>query len=142
MKCDIYIKTNGNPAVQKNAKAKWLICAYDPRGQIMSSRDGVVVAPRSTVKRAALVALRDALKRFGKAAVIRIYITDPFVRNMLTTNMPYRWSRHDWRLFRYDRDIRYVELWQEISELLKNHAVNYAGPEELAANNILSKMEV
>lgn len=108
----------------------------------MSSRDGVVVAPRSTVKRAALVALRDALKRFGKAAVIRIYITDPFVRNMLTTNMPYRWSRHDWRLFRYDRDIRYVELWQEIAELLKNHAVNYAGPEELAENNILSKMEV
>lgn len=109
MNIEIFVKTPGNPAVLRTAKAKWMICAYNPRGQIYDSRQGVVIIPKATVKKASLIALRDALKRFDKAAVIKIYVTDPFVRNMLQTNMPYRWSQHDWRLFRYGRDIRYVD---------------------------------
>ncbi len=142
MTIEIYVKTIGNPAVLRTAKAKWMICAYNPRGKIFDSRQGVVIIPKATVKRASLIALRDALKRFDKAAVIKIYVSDPFVRNMLQTNMPHRWSEHDWRLFRYNRDIKHLELWQEINELLKKHAVKYATPMEMAESEILNQMEV
>lgn len=142
MRLAIYVNSQKNPAILRTAKAKWAICAFEEDGALIYKKDGVVILPKSTVKRATLIALRDALKRFTKAAVIKIYVSDPFVRNMLQTNMPYRWSQHDWRLFRYSRDIRYVEIWQEIHTLLKNHAVSYAGTEELAENKYLKELEV
>lgn len=138
----IYVKSTGNPAILRTAKAKWAICATDETGAVISKRGGAVIAPNSTVKKASLIALRDALKRFTKAAVIVIYISDPFVRNMLQSNMPQRWSGHDWRLFRYNRDIKYCEIWQEINELLKAHAVKYATAADVAQNKILKDMEV
>lgn len=142
MRLAIFVNSKSNPAVMRTAMAKWSICAFEDDGTLISKRDGVVIIPKATCKRASLVALRDALKRFNKAAVIKIYVSDPFVRNMLQTNMPHRWSQHDWRLFRYGRDIKYVELWQEINTLLSSHAVNYAGPAELAENKIIKQMEV
>lgn len=142
MRLAIFVNSMSNPAVMRTAKARWAICAFEEDGSLISKKDGVVILPKATCKRASLVALRDALKRFNKAAVIKIYVSDPFVRNMLQSNMPYRWSQHDWRLFRYGRDIRYCELWQEINTLLKSHAVSYAGPSELAENTIIKQMEV
>lgn len=142
MRLAIFVNSMSNPAVMRTAKARWAICAFEEDGSLISKKDGVVILPKATCKRASLVGLRDALKRFNKAAVIKIYVSDPFVRNMLQTNMPYRWSQHDWRLFRYGRDIRYCELWQEINTLLKSHAVSYAGPSELAENTIIKQMEV
>lgn len=142
MRLAIFVNSKSNPAVMRTAKARWAVCAFEEDGTLISKKDGVVILPKATCKRASLCALRDALKRFNKAAVIKIYVSDPFVRNMLQSNMPYRWCQHDWRLFRYGRDIRYCELWQEINTLLKSHAVSYAGPSELAENTIIKQMEV
>jgi len=138
----IYVNSQKNPAVQRTAKAKWAIIATGTDGKLINKRDGVVIAPNSTCKKVSMIALRDALKRFNKAAVIEIYVSDPFVRNMLQSNMPYRWSEHEWRLFRYNRDIRYCELWQEINGLLKNHAVKFATAADVADNKIINQMEV
>ena len=142
MKIELYIKTNRNPGRQKAAASKWSIIAYNPRGIIGATRNGAVVLPQSTGHKAALTALRDALQRFDKPAVVKIFVSDPFVRNMLVSNMPYRWSCNNWRKFRYSRDIKHIELWQEVNELLKNHAVNYASPDELASNINFKNMEV
>lgn len=130
MRIEIHIITGRSPSVQKLAAAKWLILAFE-NDKIVSQKEGIVTIVDCTNKKAALVALRDALKRFNKAAVIKLYIVDPFVRNMLMTNMPRRWADHDWKRFRYNREIRYKELWEEINGLLKNHAVSYASKEEL-----------
>lgn len=142
MTIELYIKTNRNPGRQKAAAAKWGIVAYNAKGQVQDSRQGAVVIPQSTGHKAALIALRDALKRFDRAAVIKIYVSDPFIRNMLINNMPYRWSLNGWHKFRYGRELKHMELWQEVNELLKKHAVKYASPEELAANTNMNKMEV
>lgn len=131
MRTEIYITSGRSPSVQTKAAAEWTIIAFNPRGIKMGRMDGKAEADNVTNKKVTLMALRDALKRFHSPAVIKLFVSDPFVRNMLKADMPRRWSEHDWKLFRYNREIRHLELWQEINELLKNHAVSYAAPSEL-----------
>lgn len=141
MRIDLFIQSSKNPATVKNAISRWRICAYNPRGVMMNTKDGLVLIPKATNKRAALMALRDALRRFNKAAVINVYVQDDFVRNMLQMNMPKRWSEHDWKKFRYNRDIQHEDLWREVFRLLSSHAVRYATAEEVAENKNLKEME-
>lgn len=146
MRIEVYVLCSKSPGIMKNAKAKWAVAAFEDgpvdESALIWKRDGVVVSPNATNKKASLVALRDALKRFTKPAVINLYVQDPFVKNMLQNNMPYRWSTHDWRLFRYNREIKYCSLWQEIYGLLSNHAVKYARSDELAGKKLIKDMEV
>ena len=73
---EIYIQTKTkNPAVQKIAQARWLIQSVQKNGQVIS-KDGAVSISNATSKRAALQSLVDALSRFNKAAVIKIYVSD------------------------------------------------------------------
>lgn len=130
MRIELYVLSDLSPSIQKMAAAVWLIRAVEG-DKTVSVKTGTAFRVDSTNKKIALIALRDALKRFNKAAIIKLYIADPFVRNMLIANMPSRWADHDWKLFRYNREIRYKELWEEINDLLKNHAVSYASEEEL-----------
>lgn len=145
MRIEVYILCNRYPMVQRTAMARWIVAAYD--GDTLSpvliwKRDGVVVSPRSTNKRASVVALRDALKRFTKPAVINLYIEDPFVRHMMQQNMPHRWSINRWTKYRYGQDIKYVEIWKEIYALMKGHAIRYVSADQLAGQQIIKQMEV
>ena len=61
MKVEIFVlgKTK-NPAVQRQAWARWLIVCQQSNGAI-EKRDGVVLINNATTKRAVLTALLDAL---------------------------------------------------------------------------------
>lgn len=145
MRIEVYILCNKNPGIQRTAMARWIVAAYEgtkDAPQLIWKRDGVVVSPKSTNKRASVVALRDALKRFTKPAVINFYIQDPFVKNMMQTNMPHRWSINRWKKYRYNAEIKYVEIWREIYGLLGRHAVRYVGRDELFGPELITKMEV
>lgn len=141
MKIDLYVQASRNPAIQKNAVARWRICAFAENGTMQEKKDGLVLIPHATSKRVVLMALRDALRRFTKAAVINIYIQDDFVRNMLISNMPNRWSHNEWKKFRYNRDIQHLDLWKEVYELLGCHAVRYATAEDIASSDQIKEME-
>ena len=96
MRIEIFIQAKTkNPAVQQTAQARWLIRSVSNAGQV-TQKDGCVSINTATSKRAALQALADALSRFNKAAVIRIFISDDYVRNMCSTNMPNRWRANGW----------------------------------------------
>lgn len=141
MTCEIYIQTNTkNPAVQKAVRARWLIRSVSENGQAIT-RDGSVSLSNATTKQAALIALSDALQRFTKPAVIRLYISDPFVRNMLTANMPTRWAANNWKKIRLNGELHHEALWHKIHEILKSHAVSYAREPELLDNKILNEMD-
>lgn len=145
MRIEVYILCNRYPMVQRTATARWIVAAYD--GDNLSpvliwKRDGVVVSSRSTNKRSSVVALRDALKRFTKPAIINLYIEDPFVRHMMQTNMPHRWSINRWTKYRYGQDIKYVEIWKEIYALMKGHAIRYVSADQLYGQQIIKQMEV
>lgn len=145
MRIEVYILCNRYPMIQRTATARWIVAAYD--GDNLSpvliwKRDGVVVSSRSTNKRASVVALRDALKRFTKPAIINLYIEDPFVRHMMQTNMPHRWSINRWTKYRYGQDIKYVEIWKEIYALMKGHAIRYASADQLYGQQLIKQMEV
>ena len=142
MRIEVYILCNKNPGIQNMAMAKWVVVAFDENKRIIWQRDGIVGLPKSTNKKASLIALRDALKRFTKPAVINLYIQNPFVKNMMQTNMPHRWSIHRWRKYRYNGPIKYCEYWQEIYTLLKNHAIKYAYRHELYGIDITKRLEV
>lgn len=145
MRIEVYILCNRYPMIQRTATARWIVAAYD--GDNLSpvliwKRDGVVVSSRSTNKRASVVALRDALKRFTKPAIINLYIEDPFVRHMMQTNMPHRWSINRWTKYRYGQDIKYVEIWKEIYALMKGHAIRYVSADQLYGQQLIKQMEV
>ena len=80
MKVELFIQgKTKNPAIQKKAQARWCIrCAL--KDGTVESRDGVVILQNVTTKRAVLYALDQALQKFNKAAVIKIYISDDYVR--------------------------------------------------------------
>lgn len=141
MKCEIYIQTSTrNPAVQRTVKARWLISSVLGNGQ-KQTRDGIVCMNNATAKQAALTALADALARFTKAAVIKIYISDDFVRNMLVANMPQRWEQNDWHKIRLNQELKHENLWKYIKMFLAGHAVSYARAEEIRDNQTLKEME-
>lgn len=136
MTTEIIIKgATKNPAVQKQAIARWSIVCVLNNGTV-EQRDGVVCINNATIKRAVLTALRDALMRFSKAAVIRIYVSDDYVRNALIQGWPHRWKNNNWHKIRLNGDIRHLDLWQQISEQLSKHAVSVAGAEELENKKI------
>lgn len=141
MTCEIYIQTSTrNPAVQKTVKARWLISSALENGQKVT-RDGTVSVNNATAKKAALIALADALARFKKAAVIKIYMSDDFVRNMLIGNMPQRWEQNGWHKIRNNQEIRHEKQWMYIKMFLASHAVSYARADEIRDNKILKEME-
>ena len=131
MKIEIFIQTKTkNPAVLKVAQARWLIQSVSNAGQV-NSKDGAVSINNATSKRAALQSLVDALSRFNKAAVIKIYISDDYVRNMCLTNMPMRWRANDWHKIRLNGELIHEDLWRNIQTQLSNHAVTYAKADEI-----------
>ena len=136
MTTEIFIRgATKNPAVQKQANAKWSIVCVLNNGAV-EKRDGIVCLNNATTKRAVLTALRDALMRFSKAAVIRIYVSDDYVRNALIQGWPKRWKANNWHRIRLNGEIKHLDLWQQISEQLSKHAVSIAGAEELENKNL------
>ena len=105
------------------------------------TRDGIVCVNNATAKKAALIALADALSRFTKAAVIKIYISDDFVRNMLIANMPQRWEQNNWHKIRLNQELQHENSWKYVRSFLANHAVSYARAEEISENKTLKEME-
>lgn len=136
MTTEIFIRgATKNPAVQKQAHAKWSIVCVLNNGAV-EKRDGIVCLNNATTKRAVLTALRDALMRFSKAAVIRIYVSDDYVRNALIQGWPKRWKANNWHRIRLNGEIKHLDLWQQISEQLSKHAVSIAGAQELENKNL------
>ena len=141
MICEIYVQTSTkNPATQKKVEARWLISSVLADGQ-KRTKDGSVCLKDATAKKAALMALVDALARFTKAAVIKIYVSDDFVRNMLIANMPQRWEQNDWKKIRGNQPIKNEMQWKYIKGFLSDHAVSYAKAAEVSENKTLKEME-
>ena len=131
MTTEIYVlgKTK-NPAVQRTAWARWMIVCVLNNGKV-EKRDGVVCMNNATTKRAVLIALSQALQRFNKAAVLKIYISDDFVRASLVNGWTGRWKANNWHKIRLNGEVRHLDLWQQISLQLSRHAVTFARGEEL-----------
>ena len=141
MTIEIFIQTKTkNPAVQKTAQARWLIQSVQNNGQVIS-KDGAVSISNATSKRAALQSLVDALSRFNKAAVIKIYISDDYVRNMCLTRMPMRWKANDWHKIRLNGELKHSDLWQQIYYLNHNHAITFASKDECLRSYRLKELE-
>ena len=140
MKTEIYIQgKTKNPARLDKAMAKWQIRCVLNNGAV-ETRDGTVVLNNATTKRAVLTALLVALEKFNKAAVIKIYISDDFVRAVLVNNWLSWWRDNNWHKIRLNGEVRHLDLWQQISQQLAKHAVTFARGEELE-NKILQEME-
>lgn len=137
---EIYIQTSTkNPARLKTAKARYMLCATANGQQIQ--KDGVVCVSNATSKAAALAALSEALGRFNKSSVIKIYISDDYVRNMLIMNMPKRWEDNSWHKIRLNGQLCHEEYWKVIKSRLSSHAVNIAKADEVNDNKTLKEME-
>lgn len=137
MLTEIYIKgQTKNPARLKKAQAKWSIVCVQNNGTIQR-RDGTVCINNATTKRAVLTALSQALGRFNRPAVIKIYISDDFVRNSLANGWTQRWKENNWHKIRLNGELIHEDLWRQIQGQLSGHAVTFAGQTEV--ENITKK---
>ena len=131
MLTEIYIKgQTKNPARLKTAQAKWSIVCVQNNGTIQR-RDGTVCINNATTKRAVLSALSQALGRFNRPAVIKIYISDDFVRNSLANGWTQRWKENNWHKIRLNGELIHEDLWRNIQNQLSNHAVTFARADEI-----------
>lgn len=131
MKTEIHVKpVSKRPQNIREAKCNYeIICVYDDGRQ--EARGGSVCIKDASEKKAALTALRDALQRYTKPSLIKIYMGEDFVRNMLQQQMPKRWKANGWRKIRQNAELKHSDLWQEITELSNQHAVVIAKKEEI-----------
>ena len=137
---EIYVQgRTKNPAVMKKAHARWCIRCVLNSGKV-ERRDGEIILDNVTTKRAVLKALLVALERFDRPAVIKIYISDDFVRAALINGWLKRWKDNNWHKIKLNGDIRHLDLWLQVSKRLTNHAVTFAQGQELD-NKILNEME-
>lgn len=137
MKVELFIQGGTkNPAKQKKAQARWLISCALNNGTV-EKRDGIVILNDATTKRAVLYALDQALKKFNKAAAIKIYISDDYVRAVFLNGWLSRWKGNSWHKIRLNGDIKHLDLWQQIAEELSNHAVIFARGQDLNNENLL-----
>lgn len=135
MKVELYIfGETKNPAIQKEAQARWRILCTLKSG-IIEKREGAVLLKNATIKKAVLAAFLEALNKFNKSAVIKIYISDDYVRAALINGWPKRWKDNNWHKIRLNGDIKHLELWQQVTEKLSNHAVSFAKETELKYKN-------
>ena len=140
MRTEIFVQgKTKNPATQKRAVAKWTIRCVLNNGTV-ETRDGTVVLNNATTKRAVLTALLVALEKFNKAAVIKIYVSDDFVRAVLVNNWLSWWRNNNWHKIRLNGEVRHLDLWQQIAQQLSHHAVTFARGEELD-DKTLKEME-
>ena len=140
MKIDLYVMGKTKDfQTQKTAWARWQIVCVQNNGTV-ESRNGVVCINNATTKRAVLCAIRDALQRLKKPAVIKIYISDDYVRNALRNNWTRRWRDNGWHKIRYNQQLVHQDVWQQIESLMSSHAVSFAPPEELN-NKEMSQLE-
>ena len=128
-----------NPAIQRTAWARWMIVCVLSNGTV-EKRDGVVCMNNATTKKAVLTALSQALQRFNKAAVLKIYISDDFVRNSLVNGWTMRWKNNNWHKIRLNGQLIHEDMWRLVQSQLSNHAVTFAKAEELD-NKYIKEME-
>lgn len=128
-----------NPAIQRTAWARYMIVCVLNNGQV-EKRDGVVCINHATTKKAVLTALSQALQRFNKAAVLKIYISDDFVRSSLVNGWTSRWKANNWHKIRLNGQLAHEELWRQVVTQLSNHAVSFAKAEELD-NKYIKELE-
>lgn len=130
MRTEIHINpVSKRPQKIQKAECNYqIICVFADGRQ--EARGGSVCIQDASEKQAALIALRDALKRFSKPAVIKIFIDEDFVRNMLQQQMPKRWKANGWRKIRQNDELKHAKLWKEINEMISHHAVSIATKEE------------
>lgn len=131
MTTEIYIQgKTKNPARLKTAWARWsIVCALNS-GQVVR-KNGTVCINNATTKRAVLTALSQALSRFNRPAVLKIYISDDFVRNSLANGWTMRWKTNNWHKIRLNGQLIHEDLWRNIQAQLSNHAVTYAKADEI-----------
>jgi len=140
MRVEVYVQgKTKNPARQQKAQARWCILCVLNNGTV-ERRDGNVLLNNATTKRAVLTALLVALEKFTKAAVIKLYISDDFVRAVCINDWLLRWKNNDWRKIRLNGEVMHLDLWQQISKQLNRHAVSFARGAELD-NKILKELE-
>lgn len=128
-----------NPAIQRRAWARYMIVCVRNNGTV-EKRDGVVCINNATTKRAVLTALSNALERFNKAAVLKIYISDDFVRASLVNGWTNRWKANNWHKIRLNGQLIHEDLWRQVVSQLSNHAVSFARAEELD-NKYIKELE-
>ena len=103
-------------------------------------KDGVVCLENATTKKVVLTALSQALQRFNRPAVLKIYISDDFVRASLANGWANRWKSNNWHKIRYNGQLAHEELWRNVVTQLSNHAVSFAKAEELD-NKYIKELE-
>lgn len=110
------------------------------KGRI-EKRNGLVCLENATPKKAALTALSQALQRFNRPAMLKIYISDDFVRASLVNGWTGRWKTNNWHKIRYNGQLAHKELWKDVVTRLSNHAVSYARLSEFENNKYINEME-
>ena len=130
MRTEIYIKprTKRPQNIPEAIVDYELRCIFDDGRQ--EARGGHVALKNASIKKASLVALIEALKRFNRPQVIKVFIEEPFVRAMLIQGCPSKWKANNWMRIRKGCELHHKEEWQQLTDLMASHAISISKENE------------
>lgn len=76
----------------------------------------------------ALKGIIAAAKRLKKSCFIRVFTLCEHVLNTVNNSWQIQWEKYGWKK-KNGKEIRNVELWQELVEVMREHVVTYTKDE-------------
>lgn len=110
------------PGTLKEVKARWDVECILKCGKTVKRSDWVIIE-NASVKRAALIALRDAFKIFNRATTMTVIIEEPTTRSILINGWLTKWVRNNFT--KKNGEIANVDIWKEIANLISAHYITY-----------------
>lgn len=110
------------PGTLKEVKARWDVECILRSGKTVK-RSSWISLKDASIKRAALVALKEALKIFNRATTMTVIIEEPTTRSILLNGWLTKWVRNNFT--KKNGEIANVDLWKDIATLISPHYVTY-----------------
>lgn len=120
---NIYIETSSRgPAVRK-AAGEWIV-EFVTSKEVPVTRSGIIYHEKTTEYALALELIKDALSILTKPCSVIVNTTCTSILNATQNHWVSQWRKNDWTRAQ-GKPVSNKELWQQVSELMDNHYVEF-----------------
>jgi len=121
---NIYIETSNRSSARSLTSAGMYIIEFVLKSGEAVTRQGILTRERITGNALSLETLCGAFKRLTKPCCVTVNIENPHILNVMNNHYLPIWEKGKW-IRENGKPVSNVELWQQLSEQMKLHAVTF-----------------
>lgn len=138
-KITIFIETSIHGPAIRSGSAMYMI-EYIKQNGDPETRQGIITKESATENQLAMMAMIEALQRLTKPCEIRISTECEHILNVMRNCWLPQWKKNNWRNAK-GKEIKNVELWQQISDQLDKHIATFSKDHNSYASIMQQEME-